>query len=140
LKNKHRNNFTGENLLLAGCWRTSSEHFPIYWAAANWGNHVGFQVLTAEVIFWDITRCSSLEVNRRFGGTYCLHLQGRRISRARNQRESRWQAEQSVSRNFGLYRKQEGSGRVELSSGWHARRTKWNCQTPIGAHERSNMS
>jgi hypothetical protein len=23
-------------------------------------------------IFWDITPCSSLKVNRRFGGTYCL--------------------------------------------------------------------
>jgi hypothetical protein len=34
-------------------------------------------------IFWDITPCSPLKVNRRFGGTYCLHLQGRRISRAR---------------------------------------------------------
>jgi hypothetical protein len=38
-------------------------------------------------IFWDITPCSPLKVNRRFGGTYRLHLQGRRISRAGNQRE-----------------------------------------------------
>jgi hypothetical protein len=44
-------------------------------------------------IFWDITPCSPLSVNRRFGGTYRLHLQGRRIRRARNQCESRWQAE-----------------------------------------------
>jgi hypothetical protein len=40
---------------------------------------VGFKVLTAVVmnstIFWDITPCSSLSLNRRFGGTYCLHLQ-----------------------------------------------------------------
>jgi hypothetical protein len=43
-------------------------------------------------IFWDITPCSPLKVNRRFGGTYRLHLQGRKISRAQNQRESRWQA------------------------------------------------
>jgi hypothetical protein len=54
---------------------------------------IGFEVLTAVVmkstIFWDITPCSSLSVNRCFGGTYRLHLQGRRISRARNQRESR---------------------------------------------------
>jgi hypothetical protein len=27
--------------------------------------------------FWDITPCSPLSVNRRFGGTYRLHLQGR---------------------------------------------------------------
>jgi hypothetical protein len=44
-------------------------------------------------IFWDITRCSPLNVNRSFGGTYRLHLQNRRISQARNQRGSRWEAE-----------------------------------------------
>jgi hypothetical protein len=33
-------------------------------------------------IFWDITPCSPLKVNRRFGEIYCLDLQGRRISRA----------------------------------------------------------
>jgi hypothetical protein len=45
-------------------------------------------------IFWDITPCSPLRVDLRFGGTYRLDLQGRRISRARarNQRESRLQA------------------------------------------------
>jgi hypothetical protein len=49
--------------------------------------NVGFEVLTAVVmkstIFWDITPCSPLKVNRRFGGTHRLHLQSRRISRAR---------------------------------------------------------
>jgi hypothetical protein len=43
---------------------------------------VGFEVLTAVVmnstIFWDIMPCSPLSVNRRFGGTYYLHLQGRK--------------------------------------------------------------
>jgi hypothetical protein len=52
--------------------------------------HVEFEVLTAVVmkstIFWDITPRSPLKFNRRFGGTYCLHLQGRRISRVRYQR------------------------------------------------------
>jgi hypothetical protein len=47
-------------------------------------------------IFWDITPCSPLKVNRRFGGTYRLNLQGRKISRARNQRESGWQGEHGV--------------------------------------------
>jgi hypothetical protein len=37
-------------------------------------------------ILWDITPCSPLEVNRRFGRIYKLHLEGRRISRTRNQR------------------------------------------------------
>jgi hypothetical protein len=57
---------------------------------------VGFEVLTAVVMkstnFWDISPCSPLKVNRRFGRTYRLHLQGR-ISRARYQRDNRWQAE-----------------------------------------------
>jgi hypothetical protein len=29
-------------------------------------------------VFWDMTPCSPLNFNRRFGGTYRLHLQGRR--------------------------------------------------------------
>jgi hypothetical protein len=29
-------------------------------------------------IFWDVTPCSLLSFNRRFGGTYRLHLQGRK--------------------------------------------------------------
>jgi hypothetical protein len=53
---------------------------------------VGFVVLKALVkessVFSDVTPCSLLKVNRRFGGTYRLHLQGRRISQTRNQRES----------------------------------------------------
>jgi hypothetical protein len=44
--------------------------------------YVGFEVFTAVVmkssIFWDVTRYSLLKCNRRFGGTYRLHLQGRR--------------------------------------------------------------
>jgi hypothetical protein len=47
-------------------------------------------------VFCDITPCSPLKFNQYFGGTYHLHLHGRRISRARNQRESRWQAETIV--------------------------------------------
>jgi hypothetical protein len=57
------------------------------------GYCVGLEVLTTVVtkgtIFWDTTPCSPLKVNRRFGGTHRLHLQGR-ISRERNQRESSW--------------------------------------------------
>jgi hypothetical protein len=56
-------------------------------------NPVGSEVLTAVVmtstIFWVIMPCSSLEVNRLFGGTYRIHLQGQRINYARYQRERR---------------------------------------------------
>jgi hypothetical protein len=52
--------------------------------------HVGFEVLTAvfmkSSIYWDITPCTPLKVNRRFGGIYRIHLQDRRISRAKTQR------------------------------------------------------
>jgi hypothetical protein len=52
---------------------------------------VGFEVLTAVVVkssvFWDITLCSPLQVNQRFGGTCFLFLQGERISQARHQCE-----------------------------------------------------
>jgi hypothetical protein len=79
--------------------------------------NLGFEVLTAVVmkssIFWDIKPCSPLKFNRRFGGTYRLHLQGQKISRARNQRESRLQngthrgrggaAEQSVQGKMVLW-------------------------------------
>jgi hypothetical protein len=37
--------------------------------------------------FWDITPCSLLKVNRRFGGTCRFNRQGERISRARNKSE-----------------------------------------------------
>jgi hypothetical protein len=44
------------------------------------------------ILFWDVTPCSLLSCNRRFGGTYRLHPQGQKISRARNQRENGWKA------------------------------------------------
>jgi hypothetical protein len=53
---------------------------------------IGFEALTALVmkssIFWNKTLCSSLKLSRRFGGTYCLHLQGRRIYQTREQCEA----------------------------------------------------
>jgi hypothetical protein len=40
-------------------------------------------------VFCDITLCSSVEVNRCFGGTYRLHLQGRKVSQESKQNEVR---------------------------------------------------
>jgi hypothetical protein len=39
-------------------------------------------------MFWDIMPCSLLKVNRHFGRTSHLHLQGRRICQARNQHKA----------------------------------------------------
>jgi hypothetical protein len=41
-------------------------------------------------VFWDITPCSSLKVNRRFGLIYRLHPK-RRKNRSRYQHEGKWQ-------------------------------------------------
>jgi hypothetical protein len=54
----------------------------------------------ANSVFLDIMSCTPLKFNRRFRGTCRLHLQGRRIGRARNQRVRRWQIEQSACRNL----------------------------------------
>jgi hypothetical protein len=58
---------------------------------------VRFEVFTAvvlkSIIFWDMTPCSTLSFNRRFGGTYRLHLQGRRIVQAACHLLARWFAE-----------------------------------------------
>jgi hypothetical protein len=49
-------------------------------------------------IFWDITPCSLLIVNRRFRGIYHLHLQVQTIS----QGEIRWQVELASWQAFTL--------------------------------------
>jgi hypothetical protein len=59
--------------------------FPVKISLFN----VGFEVFTAvvmkSIIFWDMTPCSPLSCNRRFGGAY-------RLSRVINQSESRWES------------------------------------------------
>jgi hypothetical protein len=54
--------------------------------------YVGFEVVSPAVmkcsVVWNITSCNLFESNRRCGGTYCLHLQCRRISQARNEHEA----------------------------------------------------
>jgi hypothetical protein len=53
---------------------------------------VGFEILTAVVmensVVWDITPCSPLKANRRFGGTCRLDLQDSRISHPRTEHEA----------------------------------------------------
>jgi hypothetical protein len=83
-------------------FRTISEHvalglYRVWSVAAAKIMFVGPEFLTVVVtkntIFWDIAQCSPLKVNQRFEGTYYLYLQGGRINRAINQRDSRWQAQ-----------------------------------------------
>jgi hypothetical protein len=53
--------------------------------------NVGIEVLIVvamkSYVLWDITPDITDKVNRRFGGIYCLHLQGEIISHARNHYE-----------------------------------------------------
>jgi hypothetical protein len=55
---------------------------------------VGVEVFTGvvmkSIIFWDMTPSSLLSCNWCFGGTYRLHLQGRRNHFSKNQKASRW--------------------------------------------------
>jgi hypothetical protein len=68
-------------------------------------NLVGFEVFTAVTIknafLWDVGPCRSC-MNRRFGGTYSLHLQGRKI-RERGTCVSRWlQPEEDILHKINL--------------------------------------
>jgi hypothetical protein len=52
-------------------------HFLFSW---HWSwSEVLAAVVMKRPLFWDITLCSTLSVNRRFRGTCRLHLQGRRV-------------------------------------------------------------
>jgi hypothetical protein len=55
------------------------------WVSEWWIDALASVVVSS--IYWDITLCSPLKVSRRFG-TCCLHLQGRRISKASDQHKA----------------------------------------------------
>jgi hypothetical protein len=59
-------------------------------------------------ILWDVTLCSPAEVHGRFEGTYCLHLQGQRLSQTKLAR-SRRQAEQLFYRAARRYISEDSS-------------------------------
>jgi hypothetical protein len=95
-------------------------------------------------IFWDITLCSLLSIYRRFGGTYRLHLQGRKISLAR------WRRHIPPKRRFtlnGLHGvisqkielfittavRTSNSTKLNLVWGWIARRKGLRRQVSLGS-------
>jgi hypothetical protein len=57
-------------------------------------------------VFWDVAPCRSC-VNRRFGGTYRLHLHGRKICE-RGTSMSRWLQTEPLVENSHLYKNREG--------------------------------
>jgi hypothetical protein len=91
----------------------SINFFVSYMCNYNEVSEVPTSVAMKSTIFWDITPCSPLKVNRCFGGTYRPRLHGRRISRARNQQKQteawqspKWEPElQNIEiffQNYGL--------------------------------------
>jgi hypothetical protein len=80
----------------------------------TWGFHDGTMKNT---VFWVVGPCRSC-VNRRFGGTYCLHLQGRKICE-RGTSVSRWQ---SVGMRYEEWQKKCGRSRTSPS---------WSCYSVI---------
>jgi hypothetical protein len=62
-----------------------------------------------DVVFWDVALCRTC-VNRRFGGTYRLHLQGRKI-RERGTSVSKWLQTEPLVGSNQLYKNRE-KGRV----------------------------
>jgi hypothetical protein len=61
--------------------RVEYEYWSLYMTAIYQNlneKHKLKMIKNMNAVFWDVTPCRSC-VNRRFGGTYCLHLQGRKI-------------------------------------------------------------
>jgi hypothetical protein len=71
-------------------------------------------------ILLDITPCSLWSVNRRFGGTYRLHLQCRKITWARNQHERCKAAFRLVSFSAYFLDPEEGGDMLLRTVGWHS--------------------
>jgi hypothetical protein len=81
-------------------------------------------------IFWDITPCDPLKDSRRFGVTCRLHLRGRKISQARNQRESRRQVGSGFRRRYVPSKRQLiFNGLHGVSPAWK-QVTRWLCLPP----------
>jgi hypothetical protein len=85
----------GSNCRLLWTWWWISGYHKNGQLLMNWINQVRNKRLCAMKIvnlknslFWDITLCRWVKINRPFGGTYRLHLQGWRASQARNQRKA----------------------------------------------------
>jgi hypothetical protein len=78
---------------------------------------VEFELFTAVTmknsLFWDMVPCRSCE-NRRFGGTYSLHLQGRKICE-RGTSVSRWLRLSHQSKTPSYI----NSGTVQSQNYWH---------------------
>jgi hypothetical protein len=69
----------------------------IYWNSAD---SVTLEENSNRSIFWDITPYSPLTINRLFGGTCCLHHQGRSLKQTRNHLKNRWPMSQILRKKI----------------------------------------
>jgi hypothetical protein len=70
--------------------RTGQKRWPIHSRNRNfWARYFILMVLTAMTmkrsVFWGVTKCSPVKVNRRFGRIFLLHLEDQRVREVRNQ-------------------------------------------------------
>jgi hypothetical protein len=64
------------------CLCAAREHLNISWHLCRKMGNIGHLVFTAvkiQVAFWVVTPCSVVVGYQRFGGPYCLHLQGDKL-------------------------------------------------------------
>jgi hypothetical protein len=63
----------------------------VFWVALSSDlTIVGFEIIPLVVVSWDVIPCSLLKVNRRFGGTYRLHIQDRGVNSERDHGGNFW--------------------------------------------------
>jgi hypothetical protein len=67
------------------CWFPTCPYFELKDVTQVWGLVMDLVRARESTNSWAVTPCSLVEVHARLGGTYHLHLQGRRISQARDQ-------------------------------------------------------
>jgi hypothetical protein len=73
-------------------------HCQLFMKSSLYGNRCyrtyDLKVLTVMIIdlyFLGWALCRALKVNKRFGGTYRLHLQGQKLNETRNKSQCKWQ-------------------------------------------------
>lgn len=70
-------------------------------------------VYVKATIFCDVTPCIPVQVHRRFGDNYCLHLHGRIVNQARNQKEGDMQSNR-LWNSTRLHENEDGMSHGEL--------------------------
>jgi hypothetical protein len=85
----NQNTFTPEGYILTGIRRAQEKSYIMKFVGRlSLTCLVWLGLVLKSSIFWDITPCSPLKENGRFGGIHRLHLQGRRMNQARTHREA----------------------------------------------------